>query len=268
MLEIGKLLAAGWLLAAVVMLLLWLVQTRTRNAGVVDVGWAAVTGGLAIWYAWLGEGTAERRWLCGMIGGFWGARLAWHLLRDRVWGRPEEGRYVTLRRKWSPHADRSFFLFFQAQAFVAVLLSLPFALACSAAAGFPRAADWAALTLAAIGVAGETLADRQLLSFKCDPAHRGLTCRAGLWRYSRHPNYFFEWIIWCGFGLLGLTAPHGWLGLLAPLVMLGSILFVTGIPPTEAQALATRGEDYRRYQRTTSPFVPWFPRRNAGGKEG
>lgn len=266
--EAVRLLFAGWLLAAVVMLALWLIQLRTRNAGVVDVGWAAVTGSLAVLYAGLGQGTTERRWLCALLGGIWGARLAWHLLSDRVWRRPEEGRYITLRRNWSPHADRSFFIFFQAQALVAVALSFPFALAASAAMAFPRPSDWLSLALVGIGVSGETAADRQLLAFKRNPANRGRTCRAGLWRVSRHPNYFFEWIIWCGFGLLGLSAPYGWWGLLAPLVMLVSILFVTGIPPTEAQALASRGDDYRRYQRTTSPFVPWLPRRDRESKVG
>ena len=118
--------------------------------------------------------------------------------------------------------------------------------------------------LVVVGVVGETVADRQLLAFKRDPANRGRTCRTGLWRTSRHPNYFFEWILWCGFGLLGYAAPWGWTGLAAPLLILCSIVFVTGIPPTEAQALASRGDDYRAYQRTTSAFVPWPPRRDRG----
>jgi steroid 5-alpha reductase family enzyme len=139
---------------------------------------------------------------------------------------------------------------------------LPFALAAVSTRPFPLASDLVGMALVVVGVIGETVADRQLLAFKQNPAHRGGTCRAGLWRYSRHPNYFFEWVLWCGFGTVGLAGPLGWLGLAAPFLILLSILFVTGIPPTEAQALASRGEDYRHYQRTTSPFVPWPPRRN------
>jgi steroid 5-alpha reductase family enzyme len=255
-----RLLGTGWALAAVVMFALWLVQRRTRNAGVVDVGWAAITGALAVVYAAVGDGEPARRVLLAVLGGAWGGRLAWYLLRDRVWGQPEEGRYVTLRERWSPHADRAFFIFFQAQALAAVGLSIPFALAAVATADVPAATDLLALALVAIGTVGETVADRQLAAFKRDPASRGRTCRRGLWRYSRHPNYFFEWVLWCGFGCLGLVGPWGWLGLVAPAIILFSILFVTGIPPTEAQALASRGDDYRRYQRTTSPFVPWPPR--------
>jgi steroid 5-alpha reductase family enzyme len=260
MAEVIRLLGMGWILAAGVMVCLWLLQRRTGNAGVVDVGWAAVTGALAVMYGILGEGELQRRLLLAVLGGTWGWRLAWHLWRDRVWNQPEEGRYVTLRKNWSPHADRSFFVFYQAQGLATVALSLPFALAAQASAGFPAAWDLAALALVAVGVAGETTADRQLVAFKKDPANRGRTCRAGLWRYSRHPNYFFEWVLWCGFGVLGLTGPWGWAGLAAPALMLYTIVFVTGIPPTEAQAVASRGDDYREYQRTTSPFVPWPPR--------
>ena len=84
--------------------------------------------------------------------------------------------------------------------------------------------------------------------------------RDGLWRYSRHPNYFFQWLTWVAYALLALSAPYGWLGLSAPIAMLLLILFVTGIPPAEEQALRSRGEDYRRYQRETSAFVPLPPR--------
>ncbi|MBE0564531.1 MAG: DUF1295 domain-containing protein [Krumholzibacteria bacterium] len=265
MVEVLVLLGYGWVAAAATMVVLWLVQRRTGNAGIVDVGWAAITGTLAVLYGLLGGGELPRRLLLAALGAAWGWRLAWHLGRDRVWRRPEEGRYLTLRRNWSPHAGRAFFVFFQAQALAAVVLSLPFALAAQAAAAFPAASDLAALALVAVGVAGETIADRQLLDFKRNPGNRGRTCRAGLWRYSRHPNYFFEWILWCGFGVLGLASPWGWTGFVAPLVILSSIVFVTGIPPTEAQALASRGDDYRAYQRTTSAFVPWPPRRDKGG---
>jgi len=259
--DVLELLLIGWACGFVVMLALWLTQLRTGNAGIVDLGWAGITGGLAVLYAALADGVMERRLLLGLLGAAWGGRLALYLWRDRIRNQPEEGRYVTLRKGWSPHADRAFFFFFQAQALAALALSLPFALAAVSTADVPRIGDLAGLLLVVVGVAGESIADRQLERFKRLPDSRGRTCREGLWRYSRHPNYFFEWILWCGFGVLGLAGPWGWLGLIAPLIILCSIVFVTGIPPTEAQAVASRGEDYRRYQRTTSPFIPWPPRR-------
>ena len=251
----------GWLGAALGMLLLWLLQLRTRNAGIVDVGWTLALGGLAISFALVSqEGWGWRRAIVGVLGALWAGRLSWHLLTDRILGKPEEGRYVTLRKKWSRHVDTSFWIFFQSQALLAVILSVPFLLATTRPeAAFDRW-DVAGLFLWILGWTGESIADRQLSRWKSDVANRNRTCRVGLWRYTRHPNYFFEWLIWCSYALLALNAPGGWLALTAPLLILYFVLKVTGIPPTEAQAVKSRGEDYRRYQRTTSAFFPWFPR--------
>lgn len=240
---------------------LWLVQLRTRNAGIVDFGWAVVLGSLALFYAVKGPGWEVRRGLTAAVGGLWGYRLALHLWRGRVWKQPEEGRYMTLRRQWASPLDLSFLVFFEAQAVLAVILSLPFLLAV-----FNRTPDWMwsdvlGMLVWTVGWVGESIADRQLEKWKADPSNRGRTCRRGLWKFSRHPNYFFEWIIWCGFAVLASGTPGGWIAFLSPLALLVLILRVTGIPPTEAQALKSRGEDYRKYQRTTSAFFPWFPRK-------
>jgi steroid 5-alpha reductase family enzyme len=114
------------------------------------------------------------------------------------------------------------------------------------------------LWLAAVG--GEWVADRQLVRFRADPVNRGRTCRDGLWRYSRHPNYFFEALHWWAYVLMGVGVPFGWVTLLGPLLMTVALLKISGFPLAEAQALASRGEDYRNYQRTTSAFIPWFPK--------
>ena len=105
-----------------------------------------------------------------------------------------------------------------------------------------------------------SLADRQLSAFKADPANRGRTCRQGLWRWSRHPNYFFEWVHWLAYVPLAWGSSWWPATLLAPAIMLYLVTKVTGIPPTEAQSLRSRGEDYADYQRTTSAFFPWPPR--------
>lgn len=245
--------------AALLQLALYLVMLRTRNAGIVDAGWAASLGLMAVGYALAYDGDPWRRGLLAVIAGSWGLRLAWHLWTDRVWGQPEEGRYVRLREHWGARASLHFLWFFLAQAVLAVVLSVPFAYAASASSGLGLL-DGLAFGLWIVGIAGESIADRQLAAFKRNPAHRGKTCRVGLWRYSRHPNYFFEWVLWCAFAVLGLSADGGELGLVAPLLIYVFINHLTGIPPTEAQALRSRGDDYRRYQRTTSPFFPWPPR--------
>jgi steroid 5-alpha reductase family enzyme len=120
--------------------------------------------------------------------------------------------------------------------------------------------ELAAFVLWAAALWGEALADRQLEGFKSRPSSRGRTCREGLWRYSRHPNYFFEWLIWVAYALFALASPWGAASLTSPALMLYLLFKVTGIPATEAQAIRSKGDDYRRYQASTSVFVPWFPR--------
>lgn len=246
--------------ASAVMAALWLVQWRVRDAGVVDVGWAGCLGAAALAAAMVGDGDPWRRAMVGVMGGVWGFRLAWHLLTDRILKGPEDGRYLALREKWGSRFQPRIFWFFQAQALLVGVLAAPFALAADSARPFGPA-DAAALALWMIGFLGESLADAQLARFKRDPESKGRVCQVGLWRWSRHPNYFFEWLMWCAFALAAVAHPLWWLGFLSPALILFFVLKVTGIPPTEARALRSRGDAYREYQRTTSAFVPWFPRR-------
>lgn len=247
-----------WGLAAVLMTVLWFVQRRTGNAGIVDAGWAAALGGSAVLLAFILDGDLSRRILVGLAGGLWGFRLSAHI-HHRAHGKPEDGRYQQLRREWGDRVQLRMFRFYQIQAFSVAFLALPFALATNDSAAL-RWTDLAAVLLWIVALAGEAIADAQLAAFKRSSPSPGPVCRAGLWRYSRHPNYFFEWLNWCAFALLALFAPAGWLALLAPASILYLLLGVTGIPATEAQAVRSKGEAYREYQRTTSAFVPWFPR--------
>ena len=253
---------AGWTLAAAVMALLWAWQRRRLNAGVVDVGWTALVAGLAVADARFGAGWEFRRAAVGFMIGSWGLRLAVYLLYDRVLNRPEDGRYAEMRRAWGDEAPRRFFWFFQTQAAAAVVFSLPALFASANPEPAFSVVEMAAAGLWAIAFSGESAADRQLLRFKSNAGNRGLTCRAGLWKISRHPNYFFEWLIWIALALFASASPWGWVAFACPAAMLYFLLRVTGIPLNEAQALRTRGDAYRDYQRATSMFVPWFPRRS------
>jgi steroid 5-alpha reductase family enzyme len=257
------LLALAWAMAAALMAGLWLVQKAQSDASLVDAGWAAGLGMSAALLALLVEAPSERRLLVAGLAGAWSMRLTLHLYLDRVRGKPEDGRYRKLRADWGPAAQRNFFLFFQAQALLVAILSVPYVLALTNPRGALGPADLLGTGLVLVSVLGETVADRQLARFRADPAHRGRTCRAGLWRYSRHPNYFFEWLQWWAWPAMAWGSPLFLAALGGPALMLFFLFKVTGIPPTEARALETRGEDYRRYQRTTSVFVPWFPRSEA-----
>lgn len=249
-----------WVAAAIAMTLAWRWQRARDNAGIVDVVWAAGVGGAAVLAAAMGEGAALPRILLAVLGALWGARLAVHLWK-RVRCEDEDGRYAYLRAHWNGD-QRKFFLFFQAQAVLIVLFSLPFV----AVAANPTDAPWllGAIAVWLISVGGEAVADRQLADFRADPANKGRTCRDGLWRYSRHPNYFFEWVHWLTYVVLAAGSPLWWLALAGPLVMYVFLRYVSGIPYTEQQALRSRGDDYRDYQRSTPMLFPWFPKDSKG----
>ena len=253
---------AGAGIVAAMMALLWIVERRTRDAGVVDVGWATGLGILAVFFAATAEyGFLPRRILLACLAGTWAFRLAIYLFLNRVWGQPEDGRYQTLRSRWGNRAGLYFFVFFQVQALLDVLLAIPFLVVVHNAAPMFSPWEWGAIAVWFVAVLGESLADWQLARFRADPRHRGRTCRGGLWGYSRHPNYFFEWLHWWTYVLMAIGTGYWWATLLSPALMLFFLLRVTGIPATERQAVASRGDDYRDYQRTTSAFIPWFPRR-------
>lgn len=243
---------------SVAMLCSWQWQRRKRNAGIVDITWAGCLAFSALYCGAVGSGAILPRMLTALLGAIWGFRLASHLL-VRVLSEPEDGRYRYLRAHWQD-SQFKFFLFFQGQVLLVLLFSLPFHLA----AQNPNDQFSPMLVLGVfvwlVSIGGESLADAQLARFRRVSANQGKTCREGLWRYSRHPNYFFEWLHWFSYCLFAIGAPGALWSLIGPATMLITLCWVTGIPFVEAQSLRSRGEDYRRYQRSTSPLIPWFPK--------
>lgn len=241
---------------------LYVLARRLDNYGIVDVAWSYAFAGLAGFYAFAGAGWGPRRILLAALAGLWSLRLGTHLFVRVARHHPaEDTRYAQLRRDWADNFGPRMARFFQWQAVSVVVLGAGFlALAQNPAAGFhPLELAGAALWLVAL--IGEGVADAQLAAFKREPANRGRVCATGLWRYSRHPNYFFEWLVWVAFLVVALPSPWGWVAIVGPAGMLYLLLRVTGIPLTEEQAVRSKGEAYRRYQATTSAFLPWFPRR-------
>ena len=261
--EIAIRVLEAWLLCAVVQAVLWLVAERTKNAGIVDVGWAQTFTGVVLLFA-LQPLAPKAGWLpIAALVIAWSTRLTCYLVSRGAATGAEEGRYVELRRRWALRASQRFFGFFQVQAALTAILSTAFVVPFVVApwdSGWLRALGF---TVSAIGIAGEAIADYQLARWKREPSHAGRVCETGLWKYSRHPNYFFEWCVWIGFAVYGLAfAPWGLVALLGQAIILGSILGVTGIPPTEAQALRSKGDAYRQYQARVSRFIPMSPKRS------
>jgi steroid 5-alpha reductase family enzyme len=253
----------GLLSSILMVAVVFVIGRRIRNFGIVDVAWSWGFALLTAIYALMAAGASERKILLLVCVFAWSGRLGWHLyVRVKGHHPDEDGRYRQLREEWGDSTNRKMFWFYQLQAAALAALSAPFLLIASNPEPVLSRLEWAGAALAMVALIGEAVADGQLSRFKKDPANRGRTCRVGLWRYSRHPNYFFEWLVWVGFFVFALASPNGALTAACPLLMLYFLLRQTGIPATEEQALRTKGEDYRRYQQTTSAFVPWFPKKN------
>ncbi len=241
---------------------LFLVCRRLDNYGFVDVAWSYAFALLALFYAACGAGWLPRRVTLALMAGLWSLRLGTHLLKRVAGHHPvEDGRYVQLRKDWAGNFGPKMFGFFQLQAASVVLLGVPFLLPVLNPTPGYHPLEIAGAGLWLLAIAGESLADAQLAAFKRDPANKGRVCDAGLWRTSRHPNYFFEWLIWVAYFVFALGSPWGGLALIGPASILYLLLRVTGIPLTEQQSLRSKGDAYRRYQQTTSAFLPWFPKK-------
>jgi steroid 5-alpha reductase family enzyme len=262
-------LAAIALSLAVLMAFAWVVQQRTGNSGWVDTIWTFSVGlvgaGSALWPL-AGEGPNIRQWLVAALVAVWSLRLGTHIA-IRTAGITDDPRYAAFAAEWGLNAPRRMFIFLQNQALGSVPLVFSIFVAAHVPVSALRIQDVLGAAILLIGIVGEALADAQLHRFRRDPANQGKVCDVGLWRWSRHPNYFFEWLGWLAYPVIGLAAgyawasyPWGWASLLAPIFMYWILVHVTGIPPLEAQMLRSRGERYRAYQSRTSMFFPLPPR--------
>jgi steroid 5-alpha reductase family enzyme len=257
----------------------FLVARRLQNFGIVDIIWSAGFTPLVFLYllatAWQDrllpaggsdlQGALISRLPLTFMVTLWSLRLGLHLLiRVRAHHPVEDVRYAQLRKEWGAQTDRKMLGFFLLQGALQVVLSAPWLISSlrppTERSGWVGGCFWLGLLLWAVGILGVSLADRQLARFRADPARRGQVCQEGFWRYSRHPNYFCEWLVWLGYGVFALASPWGWIGLLAPALMYHFLVNVTGVPMTEALSVKSKGEAYRRYQQTTNAFFPGPPR--------
>ncbi len=245
----------------------WAVQRFTGQSGWIDTIWSAAVGIGGVVVALFAHGDFGRRIAALIIIGAWAIRLGGHIgVRTGVGG--EDPRYAKLFEEWGAGASSRLFMFLQIQALAAFILVLAVYLAAANNAAFPRTIDALAIAVALVALGGEAVADAQLARFRRTPQAKTSVCEVGLWRYSRHPNYFFEWLFWCCWPLLALAAPFwSWLSLLAPLLMYWLLVHVSGIPPLEEHMLRSRGEQFRALQRRVNALFPG-PRKSDPANQG
>jgi|UniRef100_UPI003784F2A0 steroid 5-alpha reductase family enzyme len=251
--------SASAALLAALFLLTWRLSVKLDNYSFVDVTWALSFAPVAILLACMSDGWLPRRIAIATLVGAWSLRLGLYLWKRVASHHPQEDvRYAVLREKWKANPPKAFLYFFLAQAVLVWLLMLPVFLITQQPATNFHWLEIAGLALWFIALLGEGIADAQLARFKGTNTDPKAICQVGLWRFSRHPNYFFQSLLWWGLFLMALPAPWGWTAVIAPAAMLHFLLNVTGIPLTEKLSVEKRGDVYREYQRTTSAFVPWF----------
>lgn len=245
------------LILTAIFLLTWWLSVRMDNYSFVDVTWSLSFAPIALWYAVSGTGWLPRRLVISVLVGAWSLRLGIYLWRRVASHHPKEDvRYAVLREKWQANLKRAFLGFFLVQAALVWLLMLPVRLITQQSTPGFHVLELLGLALWCVALIGEGVADAQLARFRREHPKGGI-CQVGLWHYSRHPNYFFQSLLWWGLFLMALPAPWGWTAIAAPLAMLHFLLNVTGIPLTEKLSVQKRGDAYREYQRTTSALVPW-----------
>lgn len=247
---------------SVIMTGAWLLWRQTGNSGWVDTVWTFGVGVVGAVSALAPIGAASwqpRQIIVAAFAALWAARLGLHIA-TRTTKITDDPRYADMNEGWGTDAPRQMFILLQKQA----LVSIPLAFAMFVAAHHPAPGfewrDALAILVMAIAVTGEGLADWQLQTFKSNPANKGGINDVGLWRFSRHPNYFFETFGWLAYPLLAVdvTGAYPWdfAALLAPVCMYWLLVYVSGIPPLEEHMLRTRGDKFRAYQRRTNAFFP------------
>ena len=241
--------------------LLWMLHLHFENASLADVGFCLAFLLLVVGCGLSSQGDLSRRILVMGMGSLYALRLGAHLMIHRVWNRPEDGRYGTFRQILGAWEPLGLFGYFQFQVPAALFFASLLCWIMAHQQGGLRWWDALGIAVYLLAITGESIADRQLERFRANPLNKGKTLRSGLWRYSRHPNYFFESLHWWAYVPMAVGLPWSWMAVIWPGLMMGALLWITGVPWAEAQAITSRGDDYRHYQRTTSLFIPWFPKK-------
>ena len=235
---------------------LWFIYLWKRNPSVVDLGWAIGLTLMGLIHNLRGDTVSEGSLLVGVLVLLWGLRLGGYLFWTRLRLGKRDARYESLQQKQTVAAPLFFLMHYLIQACFQAVVGFVFIFTAQTTR-LGSVYALVGLTVWCMGYGGSIAADAQLHRFRIRPENRGKVCQVGLWNYSRHPNYFFEILLWSGFAFIGLSAPMGWLGLISPIALLLTMTFITG-PISERQSLKSKPDAYRQYQKGTSMMIPWF----------
>lgn len=244
------------LIGAGTLTVLWFFYLWKKNPAVVDLGWAIGLTLMGLTHN-LGVGTLTAgKILISVLVVLWGLRLGGYLFWTRLRLGKKDARYESLQQRQKIPAPVFFLIHYLFQACFQAVVGFVFIFTTQSLI-IDSIYAITGLILWCVGYGGSIAADTQLHQFRTHPENRGKVCQVGVWNYSRHPNYFFEILLWSGFSFIGLPTHLGWLGLISPVMLLLTMRFITG-PISERQSLKSKPETYRQYQETTSMIIPWF----------
>ncbi len=245
----------NWCYIIVLMCIVWGIYYFSKNSTIIDVFWP-ISITISGFHFLLFSAVTPAAIICMILLLLWAARLSGYLFINRFLKKHTDQRYEEISNQWKRSKAFGYFFNFQLQGVLAILIAVPFLF--THAAADLNILQLIGFIMVLIGIVGEAIADKQLHQFKLSGT-KGV-CDLGLWKYSRHPNYFFEWLIWLGFAFSGLLSDYGVIGLISPLLLLYLMLKITG-PITEKASVRSRGKEYVNYQCKTSMFIPWFTKK-------
>ena len=244
------------LIGAGTLIILWFFYLWKKNPAVVDLGWAVGLTLMGLTHSLVRGAITNATVLTSVLILLWGLRLGGYLFWTRLRLGKKDTRYESIQKKQKLSAPIFFLIHYIIQACFQAVVGFVFIFTTESTI-FGSIYGTIGLILWCAGYGGSIVADTQLHRFRTNPANRGKVCQIGVWNYSRHPNYFFEILLWSGFAFIGLPTHLGWLGFISPITLLLTMRFITG-PISERQSLKSKPETYRRYQEITSMIVPWF----------
>lgn len=237
----------------------WIAQLKANAGWISDLLWAVSFPLQCYIYSFACDGYAGRKIVVLFLMILWGARMSVYLIKRNM-HQQLDNRYFKVKGLSPKNKNFKILLIFIFQGFISTLVAYPFYIIGQNPNTRFSSGEYIGIGLLLISIILQSISDHQLQTFRSDIKNENKVLRTGLWKYSRHPNYFFEWMVWVSLCIIAINGPYGIAAIISPAIMLHLLLNVTGILIAEEQIVAAKGKDYRIYQMTTSSFVPWFRR--------